>query len=226
MLYIDPCQAFGDFSSQWQFSDAEVAGDCTSYPGGEGINSDNSPSPEPQDSEQAEEETTSEEPEEAKPASEAGVNYTEEAEGAVPSMYEIQTNTAAGSSGQGECATVLKVTKVEVEHADYADRTTDVNNLFDADLDTYYSVNRESTSITIELEEETEVNGMAIGFFMKSSSEERIQTFDVTVKKSDDDDWRTVLSRKESSGDMGIMQTFPFSSRLARYVRFESHGNS
>ena len=61
---------------------------------------------------------------------------------------------------------------------------------------------------------------------MKAASEERIQVFDVAVKAADDDDWTTVISRKESSGEMGDVQTFPFSARTALYVRLETHGNS
>lgn len=226
ILYIILRQAFGSYASQSQFSETELTGDCSSYPGGEGIDIDGSSSPAPQDSEADEDLSSSEGSEDGTIPLEAGVNYAQEAEDAVSYIYEIETNTAAGSSGQGECATVLKVSKVEVEHATYSDPATEVDNLFDADLDTYYSVNRESTSITLELEDETEVNGVSIGFFMKFASEERIQTFDLAVRKGGDTDWRTVLSRKESSGERGIMQTFPFSSRSARYVRFESHGNS
>lgn len=66
---------------------------------------------------------------------------------------------------------------------------------------------------------------MAIGFFMKIAKEERIQTFDIAVRKAADDDWTTVISRKESSGEFGTIETFPFSARTAFYVRFESHGN-
>lgn len=121
---------------------------------------------------------------------------------------------------------MLKVVAVKVEHAEYADPETDVENLFDGDLDEYYSVNRESTEITFELEGDMEVNGVSIGFFMKAAEEMRIQTFDIAVRAADDDDWTTVISRKESSGEMGIMQTFPFTSKTAKYVRFESHGNT
>lgn len=121
---------------------------------------------------------------------------------------------------------MLKVSKVEVEHSSYVDEDTDVDNLFDEDLDTYFSIHRESTQITFELEEETEVNGAAIGFFMKLASEERIQKFNIAVRKDGDDEWKTVISGKESSGDMDIIETFPFSSRTALYVRFESRGNS
>lgn len=67
---------------------------------------------------------------------------------------------------------------------------------------------------------------MAIGFFMKAASEERIQVFDVAVMENGGDDWKTVISRKESSGEMGNVQTFPFSARKALYVRVETHGNS
>lgn len=121
---------------------------------------------------------------------------------------------------------MLKVVAVKVEHAEYADSKTDVENLFDGDLDEYYSVNRESTQITFELEGDLEVNGVSIGFFMKAADEMRIQTFDVAVRAADDDDWTTVISRKESSGEMGIMETFPFTSKTVKYVRFESHGNN
>lgn len=202
-------QAFGSNSGQSQFTLSSATGDCSSYPSVDGLSGGAVPSAEEDDDDV-----------------EAGVNFTDEAQDNESEVIEIESNDAAGTNGQGECATVIKVNKAEVEHATYSDSSTSVDNLFDADLDSYYSVNRESTSITLELEEETDVNGIAIGFFMKSADEERIQTFDVAVRKSDDDDWRTVLSRKESSGKIDTIETFPFSSRTALYVRFESHGNT
>lgn len=202
-------QAFGSNSGQSQFSLSAATGDCSSYPGVDGLSGGATPSTEDDEDDV-----------------EAGVNFTDEAQDTESEVIEIETNESEGSSGQGECATVVKVNKAEVEHAAYSDSSTSVDNLFDADLDSYYSVNRESTSITLELEEETDVNGIAIGFFMKEADEERIQTFDVAVKKGDDDEWKTVLSRKESSGKIDTIETFPFSSRTALYVRFESHGNT
>lgn len=156
---------------------------------------------------------------------EAGVNYTDEAKGSEPEVEVIETNESAGSTGLGSCGSVVAVKQASVLHPDYVDPDTSVGNLFDSDLDTYFSVNRESTHIIMELEEELEVNGMAIGFFMKSAEEERIQVFDIAVRKAADEDWKTVVSRKESSGEMDVMQTFPFSSRKALYVRLETHGN-
>lgn len=122
--------------------------------------------------------------------------------------------------------TVLEVEQVKVEHADHSDHGTE--NLFDGDLLTYFSVHRESTSFTFELKGDQEVNGIAIGFYMSKEEEERIQTFDISVKAEDDDEdeWTTVISRKESSGEYQVMQTFPFSTRTASYVKFESHGNN
>lgn len=207
ILRVDALQAFGSNSGQSQFTMSAATGDCSSYPGVDGLSSGASPSNEAEEVE-------------------AGVNFTEDAQETESEVVDIETNDAAGSSGQGDCETVLMINKVDVEHASYSDSSTSVDNLFDADLGTYFSVNRESTSITLELEEETDVNGIAIGFFMKSESEERIQTFDVAVKKGDDDDWKTVISRKESSGKMDMIETYPFSSRTALYVRFESHGNT
>lgn len=141
-----------------------------------------------------------------------------------PTEATVETNEGAGSSGLGECASVLKVSKMKVEHTDDVDNSNDMSNLFDGKIGTYFSVNRESTSFTFELDDETDVNGVSIGFFMKAESEERIQTFDILVKEDDDDDWTTVISRKESSGSMD-MQYFPFSTFKARYILFESHGN-
>ena len=155
---------------------------------------------------------------------EAGVNYTEDAKESEPEIDIIETNESAGSSGLGSCGSVVAVKKGSIQHPEYADSSTSISNLFDGAVDTYFSVNRESTQFTLELAQETEVNGIAIGFFMKAASEERIQTFDIDVK-ADGGDWKTVVSRKESSGEMEV-QTFPFSSRKALYVRLETHGNS
>lgn len=128
-----------------------------------------------------------------------------------------------GTTGLGQCSTVLKVSDIEVQHSQYMDH--DPENLFDKDLSDYFSVNRESTEITFELEEEQDVNGIAIGFFMNDESEERIQRFSISIRKEGDDDWTTVVADAESSGSMDI-QTFPFSTRTAKFIRFESHGNS
>ncbi|CAM9362869.1 unnamed protein product, partial [Sphacelaria rigidula] len=135
----------------------------------------------------------------------------------------IETTASEGTPGLGQCSTVLKVSDVEVQHSQYIDH--DPENLFDKDLTEYFSVNRETTEITFELEDEQEVNGIAIGFFMNDESEERIQRFSVSLRKEDDDDWTTVVADAESSGSMDI-QTFPFSTRTAKFIRFESHGNS
>ena len=158
---------------------------------------------------------------------EAGVNYTDEAKESEPEVDNVETNESAGSTGLGECGTVVEVKKASVFHPQYADPTTSIEDLFDGKVtDSYFSVHRESTQFTFELEQETEVNGVAIGFFMKAASEARIQVFDVAVMEAGGDDWKTVISRKESSGTMADVQTFPFSSRKALYVRLETHGNS
>lgn len=157
----------------------------------------------------------------------AGVNYAD-GSGSDPDIEVIETNEAAGSPGLGSCGTVVAIKEASVLHPDYVDTAddVDVSNLFDSDLSTYFSVHRESTRITFELEEEIDVTGVSLGFFMKDATEERIQTFDIAVRKGEDDDWTTVISRKESSGEYDVMQTFPFSSRTALYVRLETHGNT
>ncbi|CAN0404164.1 unnamed protein product, partial [Ascophyllum nodosum] len=152
----------------------------------------------------------------------AGVNFSEDAAESGSEVFEVNSQ----QSGEGDCGTVLKVVAVKVQYVEFADPENDIENLLDGDLDKYYSVNRESTQITFELEDDQEVNGVSIGFFMKAAEEERIYTFDIAIRESGDDEWTTVISRKESSGDMGIMQTFTFSSKTAKYVRFESHGNT
>lgn len=205
-------QAIGTYKNEPEFALSASTGTCESYPGdlGGSTGSDEEP-------ESAPETTTSSD-------LSAGVNYANNAEVAEPETVAVVTNQSEGTTGQGECTSVLKVSRVEVEHPDYADHSTDY--LFDADLETYFSVHRESTKITFELEGDNEVDGIAIGFFMKAPEEERVQTFDVALKAQADDSWTTVLSRKESSGAYQDIQTFPFNGRTASYVRFESHGNS
>lgn len=139
---------------------------------------------------------------------------------------EVTDNAAEGTTGLGECTNVLGVKEMMIEHSEYADIEHASTNLFDANLDTYFSVHRETTKLTFELEGDHQVDGVALGFFMKSAEEERIQTFDIAVKAQADEEWTTVISRKESSGAYQDVQTFPFSVRTASYVRFESHGNS
>lgn len=185
-----------------------TTGDCDSYPG-DFVGGDASSPPDTAPSEDEAEEGDLN----------AGVNGSEESE-----ELEVNVNTNDGGSGLGDCDVVLPVSKLVIQHPEYEDEEPD--NLFDGDLDTYYSIHRESTRLTFELEGEREVNGVAIGFFMKDAEEERIQTFDIAIKAEDDDDWTTVQSRQESSGEYNVMQTFPFSARTATYVRFESHGNN
>lgn len=161
----------------------------------------------------------------------AGVNCVDEAEvDEIPEadkIDDIETNELAGTTGLGECETVLSVVRVKSEHRDDRDTSTSPDNLFDGGLNTHYSVNRESTYLTLELEEETEIHGVSIGFFMKDPEEERIQTFDVSARSSDEDEYTTLYSRKESSGAMGDIQHFEFSSPVkAMYVKVESHGNT
>ncbi|CAM9406766.1 unnamed protein product, partial [Hapterophycus canaliculatus] len=142
-------------------------------------------------------------------------------------IFEIETNENAGKSGMGECNTVVAVSKVKADHWDDRDTNTDPDAMFDGDLDTHFSVNRESTYHILELAEETEIHGISIGFFMKFEEEKRIQTFDVAVRANDESDYTTVISRKESSGEMGVMEHFEFTSPVkAQYVKVESHGNT
>lgn len=136
------------------------------------------------------------------------------------------TNSAVSSGGLGVCDNVVAVKQAEVPLSTFVDSSTAIDNLFDGDTSTYFSVHRESTQITFELDEETEINGIGIGFFMKAADEMRIQDFSVALRKSGDTDYTTVISRKQSSGEMGDVQTFPFNSRTALFIRFETHGNS
>lgn len=161
----------------------------------------------------------------------AGVNCVDQDEtDAIPDdekIAEIETNSNAGRSGLGGCSTVLSVNKIKSEHWDDRDTSTAPDSLFDGDLDTYYSVNRESTDFVLELAAEEEVHGVSIGFYMKTADEERIQTFDVAVRAADESEYTTIISRKESSGAMGDVQYFEFTSPVkAQYIKVESHGNS
>lgn len=208
-ISLIPDQAVGTYRDEDDFSAAVALGSCSSTPGDlDGFSSSGAGDEvgvNGVDSDDSEESTSSRDSDDE--------------------IFKIESNDNEGESGNGQCGTVLGVAKVEVEHIEDIGEGTEANDLFDGDLDTYFSVNRESTSFTIELEEETEINGVSIGFFMKAASEERIMTFDLAVRASDGD-WTTVISRKESSGDYDKIESFPFSSRKALYIRFESHGNT
>lgn len=155
--------------------------------------------------------------------SQPGVNGAAE-----PSPTEVQvieTNTIGVTNEDGECAALASAGKVEVEHSYYVDGTTDVENLFDGDHGTYFSIHRESTTITFELAEETSIEGVSIGFFIKGD-EERIQTFDISVRDADATEWTTVISGEESDGSTSS-QHFQFvSPQTALYVQFKSRGNT
>lgn len=161
----------------------------------------------------------------------AGLNCVdEEEEPAVPEedkIVEIQTNSNAGLGGvDDQCLVVLSVVNLKVEHLDDSDSDTFADNLFDGDLETHYSVNRADTEFTMELEQDAEIDGISIGFFMKNEGEVRVQTFSVEVRASNDPDYSTVIARKESSGEMGGVQHFSFTSQKAQYIRLSTHGNT
>lgn len=218
-------QAQGEYKDINEFSAEAVAADCgfsssthdldgfaTSSP------SEDSGDDDEDDDEEESIETIDEDDEEV------GVNFSDGVDD-TPVITEIGNNESAGGDGMGGCAVVLEVAKFKSEHESYQDSNTSPESLFDNNIGTYYSVNRETTKFTMELEDETEINGISIGFFMKSKNENRIQTFDIATRKAGDTDWTTVISREESSGEMDVMQTFTFTSRKALYIRFESHGN-
>ncbi|CAN0400898.1 unnamed protein product [Ectocarpus fasciculatus] len=142
-------------------------------------------------------------------------------------IFEIETNSNAGLSGEGGCGVVASIGKVKVEHVDNVDTETSPNNLFDGDVDTYFSINRESTSVIMELEEEQDVDGISISFFMKDASEYRVQTFSVSVRAADDSEYTTVISDRTSSGDKDdTYQLFTFTSTTVKYIRFTTNGNT
>lgn len=147
---------------------------------------------------------------------------------AEPSPTEVQvieTNTIGVTNEDGECAALASAGKAEVEHSYYVDGSTDVQNLFDGDHGTYFSIHRESTTITFELTEETSIEGVSIGFFIKGD-EERFQTFDISVRDADATEWTTVVSGEESDGSTSS-QHFQFvSPQTALYVQFKSRGNT
>ncbi|CAM9341807.1 unnamed protein product, partial [Laminaria digitata] len=198
----------GAYSDEHDFEAENALGSCSSKPGSlSGFDSSDSDS----DSD-------------SKDDDKVGVNGADNASDS-EELFAVESNDGSGSSGLGGCETVLKVAEVEVKHIEKMDSDTSVDNLFDSKISSYFSVNRESTSITLELEKETEIDGVSIGFFMKAASEERITTFDISVRSADGD-WTTVISRKESSGEYKVVESFPFSTIKALYVRFESHGNT
>lgn len=151
----------------------------------------------------------------------AGINYATSSS----SESSFTINSVEFSSAVGDCETVAEVAIVEVLHPEYVDPDTELDNLFDGDLDTYFSVHRESTTLTFELDEEQTVGSVSIGFYMKSADEERLQTFSISIKSDDDDEWTVVIDEQQSDGSMD-MQTFSFFPQLTRYVRFESDGNN
>lgn len=159
----------------------------------------------------------------------AGVNC-QPAEGAgtpeEDKIFEIDTNSMAGTSGDGGCGVVASIGKVKVEHVDNIDPVTNPSNLFDGDIDKYFSVNRESTSVIMELEEEQEVDGISISFFMKDQSEDRVQTFSVSVRAADDSEYTTVISDQTSSGEKDTFQLFTFTSTTVKYIKLTTNGNT
>ena len=141
-------------------------------------------------------------------------------------MFEVAPNDIPSPDIPSRCGSLVGIEKISLEHDEYVNGGNHVDNIVDGEISTYLAIHRESTQITFELDREVEIDAVAIGFFMKDASEERIMTFNVEVKTADDDDWKTVRSRAESSGNMNVIEYFSFSSRTALYVRFSSHGNT
>ncbi|CAM9163351.1 unnamed protein product [Ectocarpus sp. 8 AP-2014] len=204
--------SFGAEDDQEPFSEAVATGKCSSYPGDIGTGK-SAPAPAREEGDEVDALLDDS-------GLEAGVNFTDDAKDSEPEI------DSAGLTGLGSCSTVVEVKQASVLHAEYAESTTEVSNLFDGTTETYFSVHRKSTAITLEFQEETEVNGVAIGFFMKAAEEERIQVLDISIMEEGGDDWKTVISREESSGAMGDVQTLSFSSRKTLYVRLETHENN
>lgn len=137
----------------------------------------------------------------------------------------IETSAVAGSPVVGSCAS----SSVEITEISYleslADKANAPNNLIDNDVNTYFSVKRESTSFNFTLAQETLISSISIGVFKKKASERRIQKFSVTTRGGgDDDSWSTPISRQEADDTMEV-QNFQFSPQKALYVNIFTHGN-
>lgn len=198
-------QVYGSDSGQSQFTESNATGDCSSHPGNH-VNSDTSP---PNDGDLK-----------------AGINNAPDAGDSSSELFEVEPNDLPSPDMPSRCGSPVGIEKVSLEHDEYVNGENHVDNVVDGKISTYLAIHRESTEITFELDREVEINAVAIGFFVKDVSENRIMTFDILIKSADDDDWKTVRSRAESSGKMDIMEYFSFSSRRALYVRFSSHGNT
>lgn len=142
-----------------------------------------------------------------------------------PEIGTIETSAVAGSPVVGSCASSsVKITKISYLES-FADNANAPNNLIDNNVNTYFSVKRESTSFNFTLEQETLISSIGIGVFKKKPSEDRIQTFSVMIRGEDDDDtWRTPISETEADGTMEV-QNFQFTPREALYVNIFTHGN-
>lgn len=140
-------------------------------------------------------------------------------------IREIEMNTVGVSNDDGECTNLVSTNKVDLEHSYYVDGSTDIENLFDGDHVSYFSVHRESTTLTFELAAETSIEGVSIGFFIKNG-EDRIQTFDISVREADTTEWTTVISGGESDGTTSSQHFTFVSPHQALYVQFKSRGNT
>ncbi|CAN0002595.1 unnamed protein product, partial [Pylaiella littoralis] len=148
-----------------------------------------------------------------------------------PAVILIETNESQGAEGLGECKAVVNVVSATIEDPSIADPDTDANYLFDADLETRYSLKDSEAIITFDLEEVTAVDGFGFAFFERDDSDDRIQSFSISLRKEDYDDdddedaWSFVLTDQESVVP-NVMSTFTFTpSRNTDKVRFHAQGN-
>lgn len=97
-------------------------------------------------------------------------------------------------------------------------------NVLDTDLSTRWSAFGSGQWLEIDLGTHNYFSSLQIAFF---KGDQRQAMFEIQIRDSKIDNWKTVVSNAVSSGETNALETFYFGSVvLARYVRIVGYGNT
>jgi poly(beta-D-mannuronate) lyase len=138
-------------------------------------------------------------------------------------LYELGSKTP-GLINSSPCGAICRTTD-PVQGNVLTVRANDGNfpgNAVDNDLSTRWSANGNGQSLTLDLGTARTVSFVRIAAYQGTS---RRNSFDLQVS-TDGTAWTNVLTGAMTSGTTAAEETFDFTDRPARYVRYLGHGNS
>ncbi|MBZ2197488.1 CBM96 family carbohydrate-binding protein [Occultella gossypii] len=132
--------------------------------------------------------------------------------------------TICVDDGAGDCAARYRLYLLEPVQGFLTGSIVGANptrNAIDGDLGTFWSANGDGQWLRANLPAQAEISGVQVAW---SQGDRRVYTFDVETSM----DGRSWIPRwsGSSSGSTLEMESIPFDSATARYVRIVGHGNS